>query len=133
MADEDKQRRTIQDYVTLGVHGLTPGITRQPLTTNNFELKPNLISMVQQSQFGSIPMDDPNFHLSVFLEVYNTLKIDGASSHAIYLHLFPFSLRDKTRAWLHSLPWGSITAWDEFTKVFFPSSSLSSKMASLRN
>jgi len=74
--------------------------------------------MFQQSQFRGSPMEDPNLHLSVFLEVCDTLKINRGSNDAIRLRLFPFSLRDKARAWLHSLPPGSITTWDELTKVF---------------
>jgi len=74
--------------------------------------------MFQQSQFRGSPMEDPNLHLSVFLEVCDALKINRGSKDAIRLCLFPFSLRDKARAWLHSLPPGSITTWDELTKVF---------------
>jgi len=51
-------------------------------------------------------MEDPNLHLSVFLEVCDTLKSNGASTDAIRLHLFLFLLWDKARAWLHSLPQG---------------------------
>jgi len=42
-------------------------------------------------------MEDPNLHLSVFLEVCDTLKIEGESIDVIRLRLFPFSLRDKAR------------------------------------
>jgi len=61
------------------------------------------------------------------------LKLNRVSTNAIRLRLFPFSLRDKARAWLRSLPLGYITTWDELTKVllakFFPPS----KTASLQN
>ena len=114
---EEAQRRTLSDYVTPGAHSQIPGITIPPVAAN-FELKPALISMVQQSQFGGSTMEDPNLHLSVFLEVCDTLKINGASTDAIRLPLFPFSLRDKARAWLHSLPLGWITTWDDLTRVF---------------
>ena len=130
---EAAQRRTLWDYVTSGVHSQTPSITIPPVETHNFELKPALISMVQQSQFGGLPMEDPNLHLSVFLEVCNTLQINGASTDAIRLRLFPFSLRDKARAWLHSLPPGSISTWEELTKAFLVKFFPSSKTASLRN
>ena len=72
-------------------------------------------------------------HLSIFLEVCDTLKINGASIDAICLHLSPFSLKGKARARLHSLPLGSITTWDDLAKVFLTKFFLPSKMASLRN
>ena len=78
-------------------------------------------------------MEDPNLHLSVFLEVCDTLKINGASTDAIRLRLFPFSLRDKARAWLHSLPPGSISTWEELTKAFLARFFPPSKTASLRS
>jgi len=78
-------------------------------------------------------MEDPNLYLSVFLEVCDTLKINGASTDAIHLRLFPFSLRDEARAWLHSLPLGSITTCDEITKAFLAKFFPPSKMESLRN
>jgi len=72
-----------------------------------------------------MPLEDPNLHLLVFLEVCDTLKLNGVSTDAIHLRLFPFPLRDKARAWLHSLPSGCITTWDELTRAFltkfFPS------------
>ena len=78
-------------------------------------------------------MEDPNLHLSVFLEVCDTLKINGESIDAIRLRLFPFSLRDKARAWLHSLPPGSISTREELTKAFLAKFFPPSKTASLRN
>jgi len=121
------------NFVTLGAHSQTSGITIPPITANNFELKPAMISMVQQSQFGGLPMKDPNLHLFVFLEVCDTLKINGAFTNAIRLRLFPFSLRDKTRAWLHSLPSRPISTWEELTKAFLAKFFPPSKTASLRN
>ena len=130
---EEAQRRTLRDYVTLGVHSQISGITIPPVAAHNFELKLALISMVQQSQFGGLPMGDPNLHLSVFLEVCDTLKINRASTDAIRLRLFPFSLRDKARAWFHSLPPGSISTWEELTKAFLAKFFPQSKTANLRN
>ena len=59
---EEAQRRTLRDYVTPGVHSQTLGITIPPVAAHNVELKPALMSMVHQSQFGGSPMEDPNFH-----------------------------------------------------------------------
>ena len=70
---------------------------RQPtVDANNFELKPGLITMVQQHQFTSHPTEDLNEHLGRFLRMANTVKLNGVTSEVIKLHLFPFSLRDIT-------------------------------------
>ena len=53
--------------------------------------------MVQQFQFGGNVIEDPNAHLVTFLEICDTIKMNGVSEDAIRLRLFPFSLRDKAK------------------------------------
>ena len=53
------------------------GIRRQTIDANNFELKPSLISMVQQQQFGGHPSEDQNGRLSNLLELCDTIKMNG--------------------------------------------------------
>ena len=82
---------------------------RQPtMDANNFELKPALITMLQQHQFTGHPTEDPNEHLGRFLRMANTLKLNGVRPEVIKLHLFPFSLRDIAATWYESLPYGSV-------------------------
>ncbi|XP_020270991.1 uncharacterized protein LOC109846180 [Asparagus officinalis] len=47
--------------------------------------------------------------------------------------IFPFSLRDKARAWLHSLPAGSITTWDQLSRAFLAKYFPPSKTSQMRN
>ncbi|XP_020245227.1 uncharacterized protein LOC109823363 [Asparagus officinalis] len=89
--------------------------------------------MVQQNQFGGGATEDPNLHLSIFLEYCDTLKLNGVTNDAIRLRLFPFSLKDKARAWLHSLPAGSITTWDQLSREFLAKYFPPSKTAQMRN
>ena len=64
---------------------------RQPtVDANNFELKPALITMVQQHQFTGHPTEDPNEHLGRFLRMANTVKLNGVRLEVVKLHLFPF-------------------------------------------
>ena len=94
------------------------GIRHQPVDANNFELKPTLISMVQQQQFGGHPLEDMNAHLENFFELCGTIKMNGVDHNVIKLKLFPFSLKDKGRGWFHNLSTGSIDTWGEMVKAF---------------
>ena len=100
---------------------------RQPtVDANNFELKPALITMVQQHQFTGHPTEDPNEHLGRFFRMANTVKLNGVRPEVIKLHLFPFSLRDIAATWYESLPYGSVDTWEELVEAylgrFFPPS-----------
>ena len=77
---------------------------RQPaIEVYNFELKPILITMVQQHQFIGQPNEDPNEHLGRFLRMANTVKLNGVNPDVIKLHLFPFSLRDTSASWFEQI------------------------------
>ena len=68
---------------------------RQPtIEVNNFELKPTLVTMVQQHQFTRHLSEDPNEHLGRFLRMENTIKLNRVNPDVIKLQLLPFSLRD---------------------------------------
>ena len=60
----------------------------------------------------------------MFLQVSGAFKIAGVSQEALRLILFSFSLRDRVRVWLNSLPPDSIIKWndlvDKFLMKYFP-------------
>ncbi|XP_024021315.1 uncharacterized protein LOC112091556 [Morus notabilis] len=137
MAEEQNQayqQRTLRDYFKPVVNENYSGIQRQQVNANNFELKPALVNMVQQNQYGGLP-HDPNIHLATFLEICDTVKINGVSAEIIRLKLFPFSLRDWAQSWLQSLPSGSVAAWEDmaqkFLIKFFPPSKTSQLRAEI--
>ncbi|KAA3482929.1 protein FAR1-RELATED SEQUENCE 5-like [Gossypium australe] len=45
------------------------------------------------------------------MEVSDSFKLVGVTEDALKLRLFPYSLRDRARAWLNSLP--SDSTWQE--------------------
>ena len=71
---EDFWRPIIQEYSAV----------RQPtIEANNFELKPALITMVQQHQFTGHPSEDPNEHIGRFMRMANTVKQNGVRPEVI--------------------------------------------------
>jgi hypothetical protein len=52
------------------------------------------------------------------------LHLNNVTDDVVKLTLFPFSLKEKAKSWLHSLTPGTIGTWQEMTrefpKKFFP-------------
>ena len=100
-------------------------VVRQPsIEENNFELKPTLITMVQQHRFTGHLSEDPNEHLGKFLRMANIVKLNGVNPDVMKLQLFHFSLRDIAASWFKSLSYGSVNYWEELVETylsrFFP-------------
>ncbi|KAA3487497.1 Retrovirus-related Pol polyprotein from transposon opus [Gossypium australe] len=78
-----------------------------------------MIQMLQtMGQFSGMPVEDPHLHLYLFMEVSDSFKLPGVSEGALGLKLFQYSLQDRARAWLNSLPPSSVSIWSE--KVLEP-------------
>ncbi|CAN6445223.1 unnamed protein product [Victoria cruziana] len=90
---------------------------------NQYEIKAATINMLPS--FHGLANKDPYRHLDLFLDVCATVKISNVEDGALKLRLFPFSLKDRARDWLKSLPSAvSIDRWEdlqqEFLKKYFP-------------
>ena len=117
---------TMEDFWRPIIQEEYSAIKQPTVDANNFELKPTLITMVQQHQFTGHPTENPNEHLGRFLRIANTMKLNGVRPEVIKLHLFPFSLRDIAATRYESLPYGSVNTWEELVEAylgrFFPPS-----------
>ena len=103
-------------------------IRRPPIQANNFELKSVTLQMLQNILFHGLPNENPNMHLTNFLEVCDTIKYNGVTEEALRLRLFPLSQGDRAKHWLTSQPPDSITSWNDlvhkFLTKFFPPSKI---------
>ena len=114
------KRKTLGDFAMPDISSSFEGIVAPAIANNNFEIKPSIIQMVQNNQFGGLQGEDPYAHILTFLNVCATFKINGVTDDTIRLRLFPFSVRDKAQLWLASLPNESITIWDQLKQEYFP-------------
>ena len=113
------QQRTLMDIARPGFNANQQSVARLPVNANNFEIKPALLQMIQSSvQFYGLANEDPNTHIANFLEICDTFRYNGVSDDVIRLRLFPFTLKDRAKAWLNSLASGSITTWDQLAQAF---------------
>ena len=87
-------------------------IRQPPIQANNFELKSITVQMLQNILCHGLPHENPNMHLTNFLQVCDTIKYNGVTEEALRLRLFPLSLGDRAKHWLTSPP-DSITSWND--------------------
>ncbi|CAM8904732.1 unnamed protein product [Rhodiola kirilowii] len=104
-------RRALKDYAIPTAYGYRSPIQLPTVDNRDFDLKTSTIQMVQSNQFLGRDNEDPNSHLTSFLEVCATFKINGISEDAKLLRLFPFSLTGRARDWLRSQTPDSFTTW----------------------
>ena len=83
------------------------------ILANNFKLKTITLQMLQNIQFHGLPSENPNTHLTNFIEVCDMIKYNRITEEALRLRLFPLSLSDKAKHWLTSQPLNSITSWND--------------------
>ena len=48
----------------------------------------------------------------------NIVMLNGVNLDVIKLQLFPFSLRDIAASWFDSLPYDSVTNWEELVETY---------------
>ena len=121
-----KEKDTMEDLWKSFIQDKYLAVKQPAIDANDFELKPALITMVQQNQFTGHSTENPNEHLGRFLRKANSIKLNGVKPEVIQLQLFPFSLRDMDATWFNSLPYESVNTWEElmgayFSKFFPPS------------
>ena len=103
-----KEHDTMENLWNSFIHNKYLAIKQPVIDANDFELKPALITMVQQNQFAGHSTENPNEHLGRFLKIENSINLSGVKLEVIQLQLFPFSLRDMAATWFNSLPYESV-------------------------
>ncbi|XP_042057978.1 uncharacterized protein LOC121802379 [Salvia splendens] len=121
---EDLQRRLDQRQNVIHVqnmyayHGVANPPVGNNVHANTFELRRGLIQMAENNAFRGRPTEDPNKHLTKFIQICNTTKINGVTDEQIRLRVFPFSLEDDAKDWLDSMEPDSIRTWEAMVEKF---------------
>ena len=96
--NENNRVRTLRDYMNP-----TRTIARSciffPPDASYFNFKPEIIQLLPS--FHDLDLENPYLHLREFEEVCNTYNDSNCNMNTIRLKLFPFSLKDKAKTWLH--------------------------------
>nr|GEW26351.1 reverse transcriptase domain-containing protein [Tanacetum cinerariifolium] len=116
--------RTMEELLQAPTEGYGEAIVIPEILAENFEIKTNLLQLVQANKFHGFERDNPHTHISNFKRMTATLKYRNVLNDAIKLMLFPYSLEGAARIWYEKEPHNSILTWDDlvnkFVNQFFP-------------
>ncbi|XP_029130163.1 uncharacterized protein LOC114916837 [Cajanus cajan] len=102
------------------------GNTLKGVTNLDFQVNPALLSLLSQDQFAGGNLEDPNAHISKFLEISETVKFQDVPEEAVKMRLFPLTLKDDAKEWYQTQPKKVFTSWEimieRFIDHFFPHS-----------
>jgi hypothetical protein len=129
MGEQPPQERKIGELCT-------PDIVDLPILNlaeigRPFEIKTSTLRMVQHSPFTV--KEDPNLHLQAFIQLCQTLNMNGVTQDQMRARLFPFSLLEKALQWFHSQPAETVQNWNALMKAFMKEYYSPGKTQSLRN
>nr|GEW92878.1 reverse transcriptase domain-containing protein [Tanacetum cinerariifolium] len=116
----------MEELLQAPTEGYGEAIVIPKILAENFEIKTNLLQLVQTNKFHGFERDNPHTHISNFKRMTSTLKYRDVPNDAIKLMLFPYSLEGAARIWYEKELPNSILTWDDlvnkFVNQFFPPS-----------
>ncbi|QHO23908.1 Retrotransposon gag protein [Arachis hypogaea] len=131
--NEADARKILGDFTTPTTDFYGRSISIPTIRANNFELKPQLVSLLQQNcKFHGLSLEDPHQFLSEFLQNCDTIKTNGVDPEVYRFMLFPFAVRDRAKIWLDSQPKESLDSWKKLVNAFLAKFFPPQKMNKLR-
>nr|GEU93030.1 DNA-directed DNA polymerase [Tanacetum cinerariifolium] len=89
--------RTTEELLQAPTEGYGEAIVIPEVLAKNFEIKTNLLQLVQTNKFYGFERDNPHTHISNFKRMTSTLKYRDVPNDAIKLMLFSYSLEGAAR------------------------------------
>ena len=77
MAEDKPLRVTLEDYSSSSTPQFFTSIARPDVQAANISYPHSLIQLIQDNLFHGLPNEDPYVHLATYIEICNTMKIEG--------------------------------------------------------
>ncbi|GJU24731.1 reverse transcriptase domain-containing protein [Tanacetum coccineum] len=118
--------RTMEELLRAPTEGYGEAIVLPEINADHFEIKTNLLQLVQANPFNGRENENPHAHINSFKRITSTLRFRNVPNDVIKLMMFPYSLEGAAKTWYEKEPPNSILTWEDlvtkFVNQFFPPS-----------
>ncbi|GJY82646.1 reverse transcriptase domain-containing protein [Tanacetum coccineum] len=118
--------RTMEELLRAPTEGYGEAIILPEINADHFEIKTNLLQLVQANPFHGLENENPHAHINSFKRITSTLRFRNVPNDVIKLMMFPYSLEGAAKTWYEKEPPNSILTWEDlvtkFVNQFFPPS-----------
>nr|GEY70584.1 reverse transcriptase domain-containing protein [Tanacetum cinerariifolium]GEY71034.1 reverse transcriptase domain-containing protein [Tanacetum cinerariifolium] len=133
---EMADNRRIEELLRAPTEGYGEAIVILEINADHFEIKTNLLQLVQANPYHGFERENPHTHINNCKRITSTLKFRDVPNDVIKLMMFPYSLKGNARVWYDKEPPNLILTWEDLVNKFLINSFLlrkprTSKMKSL--
>ncbi|GJY90730.1 reverse transcriptase domain-containing protein [Tanacetum coccineum] len=118
--------RTMEELLRAPTEGYGEAIVLPKINSDHFEIKTNLLQLIQTNSFHGYERENPHAHINSFKRITSTLRFRDVPNDVIKLMMFPYSLEGAVGLWYEKEPPNSILTWEDlvnkFVNQFFPPS-----------
>ncbi|GJS77943.1 reverse transcriptase domain-containing protein [Tanacetum coccineum] len=89
--------RTMEELLQASTEGYGEAIVKPEINADHFEIKTNLLQLVQANPFHGFERENPHTRINNFKRITSTLKFRDVPNDVIKLMMFPYSLEEAAR------------------------------------
>nr|GEX62187.1 reverse transcriptase domain-containing protein [Tanacetum cinerariifolium] len=93
--------RTMEELLQAPTEGYGEAIVILKINADHFEIKTNLLQLVQADPYHGFERENPHTHINNFKRITSTLKFRDVPNDVIKLMMFPYSLEGSARVWMN--------------------------------
>ncbi|GJU08450.1 reverse transcriptase domain-containing protein [Tanacetum coccineum] len=110
--------RTMEELLRTPTEGYGEAIVLPEINADHFEIKTNLLQLVQANPFHGYERENPHAHINSFKRITSTLRFRDVPNDVIKLMMFPYSLEGAAKVWYEKEPPNSILTWEDLVTKF---------------
>nr|GEU89718.1 reverse transcriptase domain-containing protein [Tanacetum cinerariifolium] len=130
---EMADNRTMKELLQEPMEGYGEGNIISEINADHFEIKTNLLQLVQANPYHGFERENPHTHSNNFKRITSTLKFRDVPNDVIKLMMFMYSLKGNARVWYDKEPPNSILTWEDLVNKFVNQFFSPSKTTHLKN